>query len=201
MKLLITIFFVFFVTSKVALAAVYMDATGNYGTYNLATMKANNVQPTGIGWGFALGVKKKFVEFELFFNSAAYESELIHDSVNNTLIHSQNRYGVGFNFSLGPRLYIRVGYALHTFSESLETAVDSAIQTEINTQYGMLSKKTDHGEYLGVGIRILNGKRFQMFASADRYNYVGVHAYEVSFMLGLRMIFKKSPFGSFIKLK
>lgn len=169
-----------------AWAQLYYLGEGGYLRLNQEAASKNSVYPSGFSYGGGLGFRKNYFEFETLILKAKAEDDLLHDGVENKMLHEQTSLLLGLNFYLSKKFYARFGYGLHKIDQKLKTPVSSASEAGAKKEYNLKEDELSEGIYFGAGFLLYNGSKFALYIQADKYDYASMNSGAWKGSLGFR---------------
>ena len=196
-KLIIVVLFIFSQPILSAETDTYLRLDYGLGSFESDKLDALNANPSGATFGVGLGTRINYIELGIFYRNFSFESDIIHDSTANKVVHKGKAYGIDMNIFLNKRLSLKLGFAVHNYKETLATPVSAGTATIINSIYGLEDKYSSSNIYYGVNFDILGGKKYDVFASVTQYPMIDGKSSRTA-QIGIR-IYMDTTFASLFR--
>ena len=186
MKLILLLTILLSFGAKAAQTSSYISAQAGYFSLSQDAASEHNVSPTGTSYGVGLGYRLNYIEFEATMLSASATGDLEHDSLKNSLEHSQTSLIFGFNFYLNKALYLRLGYGFHKIEQKFGKQMSDVSAEGAKDEYGIVEDELSEGMVVGGGVTFYSTNTLDCFLQVDRYNYSSINSAAWNGSLGIR---------------
>lgn len=178
-------FLLLLVSSQLWARDEFITGQVGYGKHSQDSMSDSSTYPIGLNYSGGFGYRNNFYEFELLVTKSNYQTDIIHDGQDNTLIHDQTLFNLSLNFYLYRHLYVRLGYGLAIIEQSTATKVEGASGQGLNQAYGLKEDKIGVAN-VGVGYVFSTGVRTNFYTQYEYIMMSDIAASQSQFALGFR---------------
>jgi hypothetical protein len=162
---IIFICFLIFSTKASAFTQSYMKFDYGLGQFNSEKMSAYEATPTGNQYSIAFGAKFNYIELGVYYRKSQYQSKIIHDSVENEILHEGSGYGAEMSIFLNRRLSLKVGYGMQKYSQNLKTELNGSVLAAVKTIYGIETESAQSNPFYGINVDFFGNKKYDLYIS------------------------------------
>lgn len=186
MKKVILILFSLFSTQVMSAGDAYVRADYGLGHFKTDRLDALNANPSGPTYGLSFGANFKTVEIGMFYKKLSFKSDIIHDSIANTIVHDGTSIGLELSLFLNNHFSLKGGYALNKYTQKLGTAQSGLSLTAIRINYGLEDDASSSDFFMGANYDIFANKKYDVYISALHFP-MGDSKSSTTAQLGIRI--------------
>ncbi len=177
----------------------YLRVDYGQGSFKSEKLDKYNADPVGKTYGASFGTRFEFLELGFFYRKMNFVGDIISDGTKNKILHDGSDYGIEMSIFLNRRLSLKVGYAMNTYDQKLNTSVSASSLSAIKTTYGL---ETDHSStqvFYGGSIDLFDNPQYDIYLSVIHFPSSNTGS-STTAQMGIR-IYVKSVLESFFSHK
>lgn len=183
-------------SSYAASGQAYLRLDYGMGQFSSLKYDSVNAKPNGSTMSAFIGTKIRYLELGLFYKKMSFAADINHDGVANKIIYDGKAFGIDMSVLLTNHLSLKVGYAVNTYKEKLETDVNVPALNAIKSIYGLEDNFMKSNVFYGANIDLLGSRKYDIYASILHFP-LGDSKSITTAQMGLRIYFD-SNFSDYI---